>query len=106
MAKKAEQAKEEMYDRMMNPHLYGAGGGGYRKLKRGEHYEDVQKKELDEHIREKEREERRMARERDRWEQQNNRGYGRYHHGYQGNHHYGHHDPYYEGGRDRRPYPR
>lgn len=84
-AKKEEQAKEEMYDRMMNPHLYGAasrnGGdgdrdgsygngsmktnglkrvreflhtGGYRKIKRGEHYEDVQKKELERQIWEKE----------------------------------------------------
>ena len=83
VAKQAEQAKEELYDRMMNPHLYGAGGGGYRKLKRGEHYEDVQKKELDDHIREKEREERRRMRERER--EQWDRGY---------HHHNRHHRQY------------
>lgn len=29
-AKAQEQAQEEIYDRMMNPHLYGEGGGGER----------------------------------------------------------------------------
>ncbi len=27
-ARVREQAKEEMYDRMMNPHLYGGDGAG------------------------------------------------------------------------------
>lgn len=69
-ARKAqEMAQEEIYDKMMNPHLYGGGGGGgYRKIKPGEHYEEVQKKELEKEIMMKEREERMRHRELERRE--------------------------------------
>ena len=46
----------------VNSFLYvisgGGGSGGYRKLKKGEHYEDVQKEMLENEIRIKERRER------------------------------------------------
>eukprot|EP00095_Tigriopus_kingsejongensis_P001020 maker-scaffold2058_size21661-snap-gene-0.8 protein:Tk01020 transcript:maker-scaffold2058_size21661-snap-gene-0.8-mRNA-1 annotation:"hypothetical protein HELRODRAFT_62550" len=58
LTKRTDQAKEELYDQMVNPHLYGTRGGGYRRLKPGEHYEDVQKRELEEQIRLKKRMER------------------------------------------------
>lgn len=54
-AKHVEQAKEELYDQMVNPHLYGTSRSGHRRLKPGEHYEEVQKKELEEQIRMRER---------------------------------------------------
>ena len=58
-AKRREQALEEQYDKMVNPHLYGTGaGGGYRKLRKGEHYEDVQREHLANEIRIRERRER------------------------------------------------
>ena len=63
MTKRQELAKEEMYDKMMNPHLYGSGdvnisgGGSYRRVKPGEHYEEVQRKELENEIRIRERRE-------------------------------------------------
>ena len=57
-ARQREQAKEELYDQMVNPHLYGGPGGGYRKLRKGEHYEDVQKERLENEIRIRERRER------------------------------------------------
>lgn len=102
--KKAEQAKEELYDKMMNPHLYGPGDsgggrGGYRRVRPGEHYEDVQKKELDHEIRMREREERRRREHEKRMKEQeylDNR-YGGYH---------GHRQPHHRGGdmhRDRTP---
>jgi hypothetical protein len=58
-ARKKEQAMEEVYDKMVNPHLYGSGegGGGYRRLKKGEHYEDVQREALENEIRIRERRE-------------------------------------------------
>ncbi len=69
-ARQREQAKEEVYDKMINPHLYGGSdlsgsGGGYRKLKKGEHYEEVQKEALENEIRIRERRER-YQRERQR----------------------------------------
>ncbi len=83
-AKRHEMAKEEMYDRMINPHLYGTagGGGGYRRIKPGEHYEEVQKKELEEEIRERERRERirrREQQERQRHERDYRYGSRHYH---------------------------
>ena len=56
-ARRKEQAEEEAYDKLVNPHLYGPGavGGGYRKLRPGEHYEDVQKEFLENEIRIRER---------------------------------------------------
>ena len=55
-SRRQDQAMEEAYDKMMNPHLYGAAhGGGYRKLRPGEHYEDVQKEFLENEIRIRER---------------------------------------------------
>ena len=48
-SKRKEQALDEEYDRMVN------GGGGYRKLRKGEHYEDVQKEFLENEIRIRER---------------------------------------------------
>ena len=42
---------DELYDQMVN------GGGSYRKLKRGEHYEEVQNQVLANQIRIKERRE-------------------------------------------------
>ncbi|QQP49321.1 Akinase anchor protein 17Alike [Caligus rogercresseyi] len=63
-----EQAKEELYDKMMNPHLYAGDGempnnnssfgGPRRRPKRGEHYEQVQKDHLENEIRIRERRER------------------------------------------------
>lgn len=54
--KSEEQAKEEQWERMTNPHLFGgAGGGGFRKVKVGQHYEEVQKEVLQHEIRIRER---------------------------------------------------
>merc|ERR1719367_1507786 len=50
-AKRKEQSMDELYDQMVN------GGGSYRKLKRGEHYEEVQNQVLANEIRIKERRE-------------------------------------------------
>merc|ERR1711970_1196187 len=51
-----EQAKEEQWERMTNPHLFGgSGGGGFRKVKVGQHYEEVQKEVLQHEIRIRER---------------------------------------------------
>ena len=61
-AKRKEQSMDEMYDQMVN------GGGGYRKLKRGEHYEDVQNQVLANEIRIKER--------REKYEREQRRGGG------------------------------
>jgi len=53
-----EQAKEEQWERMTNPHLFGgSGGGGFRKVKVGQHYEEVQKEVLQHEIRITERRE-------------------------------------------------
>lgn len=53
-----EQAKEEQWERMTNPHLFGgSGGGGFRKVKPGQHYEEVQKETLQHEIRIRERRE-------------------------------------------------
>jgi len=49
--KRKEQAQFEVYDKMVNPHLYGVGGYSARRLKKGEHYEDVQKELLENEIR-------------------------------------------------------
>jgi len=70
-SRRKEQAMEEQYDQMVNPHLYGGPGGGYRKLVKG-HYEDVQRAQLDNEIRIRERRER---------YQRNDRGHDREHHG-------------------------
>ena len=102
-ARAREQAKEEMYDRMMNPHLYGGaggvdhgGGGAYRpRVKRGEHYEVVQKKELERTIREREADERARREREDRLRRER-----RFQHD-QRQHHYHH----YQGGYQRRPPP-
>ena len=48
---------DNIYDEMIN------GSGGYRKLKRGEHYEDVQNKLLANEIRIKERREKYLREE-------------------------------------------
>lgn len=54
--KSEEQAKEEQWERMTNPHLFGGnGGGGFRKVKVGQHYEEVQKEVLQHEIRIRER---------------------------------------------------
>eukprot|EP00092_Neocalanus_flemingeri_P031393 GFUD01034098.1.p1 GENE.GFUD01034098.1~~GFUD01034098.1.p1 ORF type:complete len:770 (-),score=299.84 GFUD01034098.1:76-2385(-) len=56
--KSEEQAKEEQWERMTNPHLFGgSGGGGFRKVKVGQHYEEVQKEVLQHEIRIRERRE-------------------------------------------------
>merc|ERR1712025_657078 len=53
-----EQVKEEQWERMTNPHLFGgSGGGGFRKVKVGQHYEEVQKEVLQHEIRITERRE-------------------------------------------------
>jgi len=53
-----EQVKEEQWERMTNPHLFGgSGGGGFRKVKVGQHYEEVQKEVLQHEIRIRERRE-------------------------------------------------
>merc|ERR1719443_2410770 len=63
-----EHAKEDLYDRMMHPHLYRdrmrspsplTSRGGMRPVRKGEHYEQVQKEYLENEIRIKERRERR-----------------------------------------------
>ena len=54
---KQQQSLDNIYDEMIN------GGGGYRKLKRGEHYEDVQNKLLANEIRIKERREKYLREE-------------------------------------------
>merc|ERR1711872_826020 len=54
-----EQVKEEQWERMTNPHLFGgSGGGGFRKVKVGQHYEEVQKEVLQHEIRIRERRDR------------------------------------------------
>merc|ERR1719153_812065 len=54
--KSEEQAKEEQWERMTNPHLFGGSqGGGFRKVKVGQHYEEVQKEVLQHEIRIRER---------------------------------------------------
>jgi len=68
-----EQAKEEQWERMTNPHLFGgSGGGGFRKVKVGQHYEEVQKEVLQHEIRIRER--------RDKMEIQRNKDRGDYRH--------------------------
>merc|ERR1719493_669784 len=79
--KEAERMAEEAYERMVNPEIFGGEkyrpsghAGGFRgRLNRGQHYEQVQRDELEDLIAEKERESRqrereleRRARERDR----------------------------------------
>merc|ERR1712008_525961 len=54
---KQQQSLDNIYDEMTN------GGGGYRKLKRGEHYEDVQNNLLANEIRIKERREKYLREE-------------------------------------------
>lgn len=71
--KAQEMKKEELYDRMMNPHMYRLGASrsptpppdALRKVRRGEHYEDVQKEYLQNELRIKERRERRLMEERE-----------------------------------------
>merc|ERR1719443_142853 len=69
-----EHAKEDLYDRMMHPHLYRdrmrtpsplSSRGGMRPVRKGEHYEQVQKEYLENEIRIKERRERRDRYERE-----------------------------------------
>ena len=72
-AKQKEQAMDDIYDKMIN------GAGGYRKLRRGEHYEDVQNHQLANEIRIRERREKYM-----REDQRRDRGYDRGHHGGRG----------------------
>jgi len=61
-----EDIKEEQWERMTNPHLFGgSGGGGFRKVKAGQHYEEVQKEALQHEIRIRERREK-MSSDRDR----------------------------------------
>jgi len=56
--KNAEQEKEEQWERMTNPHLFGGGErGAYRKAKASTHYEEVQKETLQNEIRIRERRE-------------------------------------------------
>ena len=55
--KNQQQSMDNIYDEMIN------GSGGYRKLKRGEHYEDVQNKLLANEIRIKERREKYLREE-------------------------------------------
>lgn len=60
-----QEVKEEQWERMNNPHLFGGtGGGGFRKVKAGQHYEEVQKEVLQTEIRIRERRERMSERER------------------------------------------
>ena len=80
-AKRQEQATDEIYDRMVNPHMYGMQyGGGFRKVKKGEHYEDIQRERLADEIRIKERRERylrqQMKERDDMREQERGRGGG------------------------------
>merc|ERR1712066_1033239 len=86
-AKRKEQAMDEVYDQMVN------GGGGYRKLKRGEHYEDVQNQVLANEIRIKER--------REKYEREQRRGGGYRGGGEHRDRGYGQ----YRGGREDRQYP-
>uniref|UniRef100_A0A0K2TPJ1 Akinase anchor protein 17Alike [Saccoglossus kowalevskii] n=1 Tax=Lepeophtheirus salmonis TaxID=72036 RepID=A0A0K2TPJ1_LEPSM len=77
-----EKAKEELYDKMMHPHLYGGdiplpskSAGTSRKLRRGEHYEQIQKEHLENEIRIRERREKakqRMAESR-QWREEDER---------------------------------
>jgi len=93
-AKRKEQAMDEVYDQMVN------GGGGYRKLKRGEHYEDVQNQVLANEIRIKER--------REKYEREQRRGGGGYRGGGdprdRGYQRQAHHHGQYRGGREDRQY--
>merc|ERR1719327_2402124 len=53
-----QEIKEEQWERMNYPHLFGAEhGGGFRKIKAGQHYEEVQKEVLQTEIRIRERRE-------------------------------------------------
>merc|ERR1712210_294290 len=53
-----QEIKEEQWERMNYPHLFGADhGGGFRKVKAGQHYEEVQKEVLQTEIRIRERRE-------------------------------------------------
>ena len=53
-----QEIKEEQWERMNYPHLFGAEhGGGFRKIKPGQHYEEVQKEVLQTEIRIRERRE-------------------------------------------------
>merc|ERR1719216_61959 len=53
-----QEIKEEQWERMNYPHLFGAEhGGGFRKVKAGQHYEEVQKEVLQTEIRIRERRE-------------------------------------------------
>merc|ERR1719237_947813 len=53
-----QEIKEEQWERMNYPHLFGADhGGGFRKIKAGQHYEEVQKEVLQTEIRIRERRE-------------------------------------------------
>merc|ERR1712122_311241 len=61
----AEQQKEEMWERMTNPHLFGESKGAYRKSKAATHYEEVQKETLQNEIRIRQRREKMDSRERD-----------------------------------------
>merc|ERR1711994_704288 len=53
----AEQEKEEMWEKMTNPHLFGGSKGAFRKTKAATHYEEVQKETLQNEIRIRERRE-------------------------------------------------
>lgn len=73
--KAAELAQEEMYERMVNPFLYGVEGRrSFRKVDPGQHYEQVQKGELDDMIAEKEKMERMRERELERRAKDRDRG--------------------------------
>jgi len=57
-----QDEKEEQWERMTNPHLFGSEhGGGFRKIKAGQHYEEVQKEVLQTEIRIRERREQSRA---------------------------------------------
>lgn len=53
----AEQEKEEQWERMTNPHLFGGGKNAFRKSKADGHYEQIQKETLENEIRIRERRE-------------------------------------------------
>merc|ERR1712173_472245 len=61
----AEQEKEEMWEKMTNPHLFGGSKGAYRKTKAATHYEEVQKETLQNEIRIRERRDKMDSRERE-----------------------------------------
>merc|ERR1719510_993888 len=68
----AEQEKEEMWERMTNPHLFGESKGAYRKTKAATHYEEVQKETLQNEIRIRQRREK-MDHSRDRYREDRDR---------------------------------